>query len=1636
MAAYTWNGSAKDGNYNNPANWTPNGVPGASDTATINTSTASTITVSTNDAVQALTLGKLDTLAISSGETYTVGNAAATSTLSVAGTLSLNSNGYDSDLVVNATSLTLNGAGEILLGNGNDNNRIVAGTAGDLLVNVNDRIVGAGQIGAGGSLGFTNQAGGIVNANASNQLVINTGSLTATNAGIFEATAGGGGLVLQTAVNDGTTGRIAASGAEVFLNGATILGGTLSSTAGFSVQVETNSALDGTANKVTNAGSLVVDSGETLSVLGTLNNTGVLSLQSTGYDSDVAFGVTGTLTSTVTLTGGGQVVLGDANANNRLYGGNANDTLVNLNNTISGSGTIGANQLNLVNDGTISATGTSNALYIQTNAFTNNGLLEAVGSQGLILQSVITDSSTGKLASAGGTIQLNGATIVGGTLSSSGGGSFAVTTQGILQGLTNAGIVEVNSGETLTLLGTIANSGTIGLNSVGYDSDLVVGSPTVTLNGGGTIELAGNNTSDRIYGAVTANTLDNVNNTIEGFGQIGASQLTLINGTAGVIDATGANGLTLETATTVINDGLIEATGAGNLALDSTVNDSGGGTILAASTMIYLNGGDVQGGLLLSTGTGTLSANGQTTLDGSAQAVTVRGMLEVASGDTMTVLGTITNDGTIGLNSVGYDSDLIIGGSLVTLNGGGTIELGGNNTSDRIYGAATVDTLDNVNDVIEGFGQIGASQLTLINGAAGVIDATGANGLTLQTATTVINDGLIEATGAGDLALASTVNDSGGGTILAASAMVYLNGADIQGGVLMSTGTGQLSANGQTTLDGTSQQVSLSGTLEVASGETMTVLGTLNNTGTIGLNSNGYDSDLIVGSPTVTLTGGGLVVLTDNNESNRIYGSSTGNVLNNVNNTIEGSGQLGAGTLTLVNGTAGVIDATGASNQLVISTDAVVTNNGLIESTGAAGLALESTVSNTTGTILAAGSTIYLNSADIQGGLLSSSGTGQLDANGQTTLDGSAHAVTNAGALEVASGSTMTVLGTITNTGTIGLNSTGYDSDLIVGSPTVTLNGGGMIQLAGNNTNDRIYGAATADVLNNVNNTISGFGQIGAGQLTLVNGGTISATGTNSLTINLGSTGMNKAGAALLGVGTGGLSIQNGTYTNAGLIQADDGSSVTFSNGATLTNDNASGQLTGGTYSAMASGNGATLTLAGAALKTDSADLILSGVGSSILFGTTTVESSLDYILAKAQLQILNGRSYTTKLGLTNSGTITLGGGTLTDGLLNDRAGSLLSGFGTVTGRLTSTGGLTATGGTLELTKAATITGLVSGTGTLELSTGHSILNDSNPVTVSAIAMINAATLEIDQPLSYAGTFNIVGASSLTGTGSVSSSGLFEQTGKGVGSIANAFTNTGTISTAAGGTLAFSGGLTNSGLILDKGGFTDTAALTGGTLSVGGKGVTAVLASASGAGNSTLSTLSIGGGTLNTSGTTLTVTGDYLNTAAGSGNSYNPNAGITGTIDGQGTQLSVVGVGGTTIQDVNGTLTIMVTAGKTAHFVVENTGAAGSAALRGALQTTVNGGSINGTALSGSGVTATDFGPIAAGSSGGTFSINYSGGTLNNEAIHLTSDFANVAGVTIDIVAAQSGSAAPAAFAGASMPDLAMPLGLAWGHHG
>jgi hypothetical protein len=1548
-------------------------------------------------------------------------------TLVNAGTIALQSINQATELVAGGATVTLTGGGVVSLSD-NSANYIFGATASDVLDNVNNVIEGSGQIGDN-QLTLVNA--GTIDATGSNSALYLNGDTLITNTSLIEATGPAGLIAQNTTIDDISAGTLSAVNSNIYLQNTTVQGGLLSTTttAAITIQGGQGATLDGSTAAVTNAGTFAINNQATLTALGTLVNTGSILLQSTNQDTEFVAG-----SPTLTLTGGGTISMSD-NSANYIIGATAADVLDNVNNIIEGSGQIGDNQLTLINAGTIDATGSGSALYLNGDTLiTNTSLIEATGSAGMYIQNTtVNDIAGGTLSAVNSDIYLQSSTVEGGILSNGAGAAIAIqggqsaTLDGSSSSVTNTGLVSLQNQATLTLLGTITNDGTISLGSTNQPTSLVAGSPTVTLTGSGTVTLS-NNPANYVFGATAADVLDNVNNTIAGAGSLGDGQMTLINAAAGIVDANQSNTLTLNTSgETVTNAGLLEATAGGTLLLLNT-RVANTGTVYANGGNISFAGGTIAGGKLSAAAGGefVVTSNNTETLDGSSAAVNIDGAVAVNNQATLTLLGTIDNIAGIAVQSTNQPTELIIGPSsgnagAVTLFDGGSITLS-DNPSNYILGGEAGDKLINAKNIIQGAGQLGDGQLTLVN--TSTIDATGGNALVLNTGSvTATNNGLMEATGGGGLVIDTAVDSSGGGTILANGGNVYLQGGTLLGGTLNSIGTSINVQGGYTGgLVGTAHAVTNLGSVTVSNQGTLDISGSIIDDATIALQSTNQNTDLVVNSTAATLTGGGTVSLSDNG-ANRIYGASGTEVLDNVNDTIVGAGQLGAGQLTLSN--AGTIDAYGG-NALILNTGGVAaTNTGLMEATGAGGLVIQTAVSNTGGSILAAGGNVYLQGATISGGTLNSSGGAAIVVQGGNTgtLNGSGHAPTNLGSIDIYNQGTLSLLGNITNNGTIALQSTNQNTDLIIANSKVTVSGTGTITLSDNGAN-RIYGASASDTLDINGTTLAGAGQLGAGQLTLFDAGTIEAIGGNALVISLGSTATVNGHGQLLGIGSGGLAIENGTYSVVGLVEAENGSSVTFENGAVLTNVHTtvskgvtSDEINAGTYAAVASGNGATLTINAAALTTDNANLILSGAGSTIDFNGTAVENSLKALTSGGTLQILGDRSYTTTLALTNNGTIDLGGGTLKAKSLKEGSASVLSGFGTVATVLSGNGAIVATGGTLDLDVSGnSIGGTVSGTGTLSLDGGNTAFATGSALDVSNVAMINGAQLLLNTSLSYAGTFDLVGPNTISGAGTFTNTGLFEETGTGnAAPIDSAFVNAGNILVASGG-MFFVGPLTNTGTITTDGNFKDNGALTGGTLNIGAKGAAATIAIAQGAGNSTVSTLTMAGGSLNTDSTTLTVTGDYDNTAAGTGNSYKPFTGVSGTIDGQETQMTAVGVDGTTINTVNGTLTIDFTQGTAgvANFVVENTGPTSAAVLRGALETTVNGGTINGHNLTGSGVTAQNFGPIAGGSSSSTFTIDYNGGTLSNEAIHLASDFANVAGLTIDIVANPPASEPPA----------------------
>jgi hypothetical protein len=173
------------------------------------------------------------------------------------------------------------------------------------------------------------------------------------------------------------------------------------------------------------------------------------------------------------------------------------------------------------------------------------------------------------------------------------------------------------------------------------------------------------------------------------------------------------------------------------------------------------------------------------------------------------------------------------------------------------------------------------------------------------------------------------------------------------------------------------------GIMSISDGAVMPLSGTINNSGTIALNSTGDETDLQLIEQGVTLTGGGQIVLSDS-DANVISGTSSAVTLNNEDNTISGAGHLGNGELSLTN--AGTIDATG-THALTIDTGAnAVFNSGVLEASGSGGLTVASSIVNS-GVLWANGSVLTVD------GQVSGSGTAAID--GTATLDLEASATVN-----------------------------------------------------------------------------------------------------------------------------------------------------------------------------------------------------------------------------------------------------------------------------------------------------------------------------------------------------------------------------------------------------------------------------------------------------------------------------------------------------------------------------------------------------------------------------------------------------------------------------------------------------------------
>jgi len=1050
-------------------------------------------------------------------------------------------------LTIGNPGATLEGGGQVLLSD-SANNQIV-GTNDPTLTNVDNTISGAGNFSSveGTGLSVVNEQDGVIDATYSDNALILGTARTAVNDGTMEAT-GGGVLELygQTVQNSGG-GVIEALGAgsRVDLFESTIEGGTLATTGGGVIDTltgQSNDVLDGTSAQVDNTGSVVVNNGSALTIQGTIDNTGAISLAGGANSTILTIGGPG-----ATLEGGGQVLLSDS-ANNQIVGTN-DPTLTNVNNTISGAGNFSSVEgtgLSVVNeqDGVIDATYSDNALILETaRTVVNDGILEANGGE-LLADDNVSGSGIAQIG-GGGTADFVGsfnqnATFVGaGELEVRGGYSGMVSGMGSGDSIYlatvplepgddtfNSLVYQENSagtGGTLSIVDSFPTStppgyGLATIYTLNLTGAYTISDFSVSALGGGTVISAFAPASYSWKKAISGSwqtaadwtptgppaSFANVQIGVAGKYTVTDSQSVTYVNSLGMA----ASGATLDIASgatfTIDNGtgggvlaGLLEAAAGGALVVDGLVASAATGEVSAAGTgaSVDLDAAYIDGGKVNVAHGATVEATSGAASTIADATITDKGVLEAVDGATLTLLDTVANAAgglieasDITAAQVGLEGVTVNGGTLTTQNAGVISTLAGATSTlngTTISAGSTLSVADGSKLTLQG---------EILDRGTIALDAAG-------DSTTLLISGDVTLAGGGQLLLSAT----GQSQIVTTSAGTSLANSDaISGAGQIGYGDGNLTLTNMKIVDATGTN-----SLEIDTGAGVVNSGTLEATGSGGL----VIRDTVVNTGTVAAAATGAIVDLD-------------------------GGSIDGGKVNIVAGAT--LEAAGGSSDPSTLSGATVTDKGTLLAEDGTTLTLENSVVNASRGVIEASdpailaSTIVLDNATIDGGTLTTTSGGVIETTAGSTDTFYSLAISAGSTVTVADASTLALQGAILNSGTLVLGSTGDPTDLLAAAP----------------------GAVFKDL-----GETSGAGQIGNGDgnLTLDITGTVDAYQNIALVIDTGNTAYNTG--SLEATGGGGLTIDDAVKNVHGALVA---------NGGNLT---AEGAVTSGT----ASIDGATL---------------------------------------------------------------------------------------------------------------------------------------------------------------------------------------------------------------------------------------------------------------------------------------------------------------------------------------------------------------------------------------------------------------------------------------------------------------------------
>ncbi len=431
-----------------------------------------------------------------------------------------------------------------------------------------------------------------------------------------------------------------------------------------------------------------------------------------------------------------------------------------------------------------------------------------------------------------GTIALGGITIVNPS-DPLGGNNFRDTDPAgmILEGDITA---ENTPDGSTRLVGEIKNIGKLRVAATADSSSYLrlaeAAKPYVALTGGGQVILGtlpdGTLGNDNAFitedpSGFATKTLNNVDNTIHGFGRLGRDPnyghfLNLEN--SGTIAADVTNRTLAVEINSGKNSGFVRSTNSGTMIFRSTGLDNAGGVLEALQTSPFkFNGATITGGTLRNVGAGSTALNFDLA-NATLMNLTLQGPLHVRDFGGAGLVGTIENEGTIRLlsSSDNTRTRLSIGSGAVnsvTLNGPGQLILGdpalGGSAASVEAASGTNNPTLTLNQTLRGFGAVGYNQgsdrgMHLVNNAIVNADVSGKQ-LTVVPHTIVNSPGKeLKASNGGKLYLHPIQLTNTDATISAAgtSKVIFDGQTTLTGGLVSSAPGGSidilsnLSANG------------------------------------------------------------------------------------------------------------------------------------------------------------------------------------------------------------------------------------------------------------------------------------------------------------------------------------------------------------------------------------------------------------------------------------------------------------------------------------------------------------------------------------------------------------------------------------------------------------------------------------------------------------------------------------------------------------------------------------------------------------------------------------------------------------------------------------------------------------------------